>query len=483
MPFGVDDVIQLISGGGGAGGGGDTWGGGGLADHFASRWPNQQPVEGGPPADVAPGPGHDPAGETLPVQEFAAAVREGRVEEWLASRPDIGPDELVQLYGLLLQPDGLGGGDRFAGTPFEGRPDPRAGLGSMGKPPSEEQIAAAKVAVRNVGKMQGVFITDREYPSPTALYQVITRQMREEAEREGRGRTLPEGYPSAGQFIQMQRELAASPGAIPEGTAIYLNPQGRTYRARPGETLRTIAERNGVSPEALASANGDLPLDTDVSGSEVLIPYERPQTPSPAMETQTPLTPTQDRALPSGPPGATTTETASPGGPLSDTAPESEDLNLLYADLNPAQLLNTFLPDDTGAYARRLAQERAAPYDLYAELINAASGRDLMDNDARNSYYQQWAGGGPSTDFLLENLRSLSDGGPGTETSESFLSQGPSGVVPILLSILRQRMGPHLASRMLSQSVLNDIISRFTEQQAGGGGDNFIAYLQEAGVL
>jgi len=84
------------------------------------------------------------------------------------------------------------------------------------------------------------------------------------------------------------------------------------YRVQPGDTLQTIADRFGVSPEAIQEANA---LDSEdlKPGQELVIPRpevgaEQTRTPTPPQTAQ--ATPTRTRALPEAVPSPTPPPTA-----------------------------------------------------------------------------------------------------------------------------------------------------------------------------
>lgn len=69
-------------------------------------------------------------------------------------------------------------------------------------------------------------------------------------------------------------EPTAAPSATPEPTATPVPQAGRRYVVQPGDTLRSIAERNGVTVEALLRANNLTPAAADNLrvGQELIIP-------------------------------------------------------------------------------------------------------------------------------------------------------------------------------------------------------------------
>ncbi|MGB9750704.1 LysM peptidoglycan-binding domain-containing protein [Roseiflexus castenholzii] len=139
-----------------------------------------------------------------------------------------------------------------------------AGLTVM-QPIAAPMVEAPVVSPTDVPPPEEVTATPAVQPAPAAATL--------EATAEPTATPEPTAAPSA--TPEPTAEPTAAPSATPEPTATPIPQAGlRRYVVQPGDTLRGIAERNGVTVEALLRANNLTPAAADNLrvGQELIIP-------------------------------------------------------------------------------------------------------------------------------------------------------------------------------------------------------------------
>lgn len=87
------------------------------------------------------------------------------------------------------------------------------------------------------------------------------------------GTPTPAGVPSPMPAASPAPTPAVSPTATPSGPAmVTIGPAGLIYVVQPDDTLTELSERLGLSPEAIAAANGMAQPEPLLAGQELVIP-------------------------------------------------------------------------------------------------------------------------------------------------------------------------------------------------------------------
>ena len=435
------------------------------------------------------GPGGDPDVEL--VNRFISAVKSGpdAVKEFLAQNPDLTADQYQQLAQYLLAtpqqttaPSSDGGFDPLSPLKTIVSPDiwNQAGSdiadfvrGDFGADKNAGDIAARKADALKLlaasAKENGVQITTAEMGSGDYVNQIA---------KDAGLNPQQAGEAILGLNPQFPRE-----GNLPAGTAY--NTGIGTYTWKLGDTAQTVEQKLGYPPGTLvqwwlkvgkdpeafqyeeqvpipmlpATIPGEGPGGAGMRGALTAGGGEQTQ---PVLPPDATLPPGQTQVVPGG------DGTLPPGGEGS--------LNQAFSELPGSVLLASLLSEglDPSERARMIGQ--GGNFDLWDALLRASGAIGDVD---RRTAFSQLLENQPSTDYLLEQLRSLGQtGAPGN----SFL-ESPGGVLDVVNAIMDERMGSRTSNRLMSPEFLAQLLADYTEQGVGGGTNNIVAWLEEAGVI
>lgn len=162
------------------------------------------------------------------------------------------------------------------------------------------------VSAKSGGLVGDSYTTDKEW-SPYALYTNLKTQA-----ATNNGGTLPDGFPNFETWVRINGLTANQ--VVPKGAPITTG-QYKTWKGRPGETLRSIAESQGIDLAELMKANPEL-TDPDalVSGAPVLLPAPKAFINGGRGEQTMPTDTTDPNANPTDPNNPNNPATADPGG-------------------------------------------------------------------------------------------------------------------------------------------------------------------------